>query len=57
MKKRAGRPPVKASEKRGETFRFMTTKEESAKIRAKAKEAGLTISEYLRDAAIPKERG
>ena len=51
---KAGRPKVKASEKRGETFRFMTTKEESAKIRANAKSAGITISDYLRRVALQK---
>jgi mobilization protein NikA len=30
----------------------MVTKEEAAKIRAKAKAAGLTISEYLRKVAL-----
>ena len=45
---------MKASEKRGETFRFMATKEESAQIRANAKAAGLTISDYLRRVALRK---
>jgi uncharacterized protein (DUF1778 family) len=53
-KKRVGRPELKASERRGETFRFMATKEESAKIRSAAKAAGKTLSEFLRDVAIPK---
>lgn len=53
MVKRVGRPEVKASEKRGETFRFMVTKAESAEIRAKAKAAGhLTVSDYLRKVAL-----
>lgn len=52
--RKMGRPKVKASEKRGETFRFMTTKEESAQIRANAKAAGLTISDYLRRVALRK---
>jgi len=52
MRKRVGRPELKASEKRGETFRFMVTKEESAKIRAKAKAARLSLSEYLRRVAL-----
>ncbi len=51
-KKRVGRPELKASEKRGETFRFMVTKEESAKVRIRAKAARLTISEYLRKVAL-----
>lgn len=54
MKKRVGRPEVKASERRGETFRFVTTKEESAKIRGEAKRLHLTVSEYLRGVAIPR---
>lgn len=45
---------MKASEKRGETFRFMTTKEECAQIRANAKAAGLTISDYLRRVGLRK---
>ena len=52
--RKVGRPKVKASEKPGETFRIMVTKEESAKIRNLARAAGLTISEYLRSVAIPK---
>lgn len=53
MRKRVGRPEVKASEKRGETFRFMVTKAESAEIRAKAKAAGYTnLSDYLRKVAL-----
>ena len=55
MKKRVGRPELKASEKHTETFRFVTTKEESAKIRAEAKRLRLNVSEYLRSVAIPKE--
>lgn len=49
-----GRPKVPASLQRTSVFRFVTTKAEAAKIRSKAKELGLTISEYLRNAAIPK---
>lgn len=51
---KAGRAKVKASEKHSETFRFMTTKEESAKIRANAKAAGITVSEYLRRVALQR---
>ena len=51
-RKRAGRPGLKPSERRGEIFRFMATKAESAKLRRKAKAAGLTISEYLRSVAL-----
>ena len=57
MPKRAGRPPKAASQKRNAIFRFMVTKAEASKIRAKAKELGRTLSEYLRSVAIPKERG
>lgn len=55
MVKRIGRPEVAASLKRTSVFRFMTTKAEAGKIRAKAKELGITLSEYLRSVAIPKE--
>jgi hypothetical protein len=54
MAKRMGRPEVAASLKRIAVFRFVTTKAEAAKIRAKAKELGQTLSEYLRSVAIPK---
>ena len=55
MRKRAGRPEVPESQKRGRIFRFVATKAEAAKIRAKAKALGLTLSEYLRSVAVPKE--
>lgn len=51
--KRAGRPEIPASKKRTFAFRFVANKEEAAKVRAKAKEMGLTLSEYLRKVAIP----
>ena len=54
MSKRAGRPEVPASQRREEILRFVVTKAEAAKIRSKAKEQGLTLSEYLRQVAIPK---
>lgn len=55
MRKRAGRPEVAASQRREVIFRFVVTKAEASKLRSKAKAAGLTISEYLRSVAIPKE--
>jgi Mobilization protein NikA len=55
MPKRAGRPAVAASQRREVIFRFVTTKAEASKLRGKAKERGMTISEYLRSVAIPKE--
>ena len=55
MAKRLGRPPLEASLKRGVIFRFATTKAEAAKMRAKAKSLGLTLSEYLRSVAIPRK--
>jgi hypothetical protein len=55
MRKRAGRPEVAPSQRREEILRFVVTRSEAAKIRAAAKAAGLTISEYLRSVAIPKE--
>jgi hypothetical protein len=54
MIKRAGRPEVPASQKRQEIIRFVVTKAEAARIRAKAKEQGLSLSEYLRQVAIPR---
>lgn len=54
MKKRAGRPEVAASQKRGEIIRFVVTKAEAGKIRNQAKKQGLTLSEYLRQVAIPR---
>lgn len=54
MRKRAGRPAVPESQKRGTIFRFVATQAESAKIRAAAKAAGQTLSDYLRSVAIPK---
>jgi hypothetical protein len=54
MVKRVGRPEIPASKRRNVAFRFVATKEEATKVRAKAKDMGLTLSEYLRQAAIPK---
>jgi hypothetical protein len=55
MVKRAGRPEIPESKKRNVAFRFVATKEEAARIRAKVKASGLTLSEYLRQVAIPKD--
>lgn len=55
MPKRVGRPTVVAGQKREVIFRFVVTRAEERRVRAKAKELGLTISEYLRRVAIPKE--
>lgn len=52
--RKAGRPAVAASQRREAYFRFVVTKKEAAKIRRAAREAGMTLSEYLRGAAIPK---
>jgi hypothetical protein len=54
MAKRVGRPELAANLKRTAVFRFVTTKAEATKIRAKAKELGQTLSDYLRSTAIPK---
>ncbi len=53
MPKRAGRPKKAPSQRREVIFRFVVTKGEAARIRNKAKRAGLTLSEYLRSMAIP----
>jgi hypothetical protein len=55
MRKRAGRPEIAPSQRRAFIFRFVATKAEAVKIRSKAKALGLTISDYLRSVAIPKE--
>jgi hypothetical protein len=55
MVKRVGRPEVAASRRRGVILRFVVTKTEAGKVRSAAKEKGLTISEYLRSVAVPKE--
>jgi hypothetical protein len=56
MRKRSvGRPEIAPSHRREVIFRFVVTKAEAGKIRSNAKAAGLTISEYLRSVAIPKE--
>jgi hypothetical protein len=49
-----GRPKVPANLQRTSVFRFVTTKAEATKIRGKAKELRLTLSDYLRSVAIPK---
>jgi hypothetical protein len=46
---------VAASEKRGVILRFVVTKAEEETIRKAAKSAGLTLSEYMRGATIPKK--
>jgi hypothetical protein len=56
MAKRVGRPEIAPSQRREVIFRFVVTKTEAAKIRSKAKASGLTISEYLRGVAIPREQ-
>lgn len=55
MRKRAGRPEIAPNQRRALIFRFVATKAEAAKIRSRAKKLGLTISDYLRSVAIPKE--
>jgi len=55
MAKRVGRPAIPESQKRSMAFRFVATKEEAVRLRRKAKELGLSISDYLRRVAIPKE--
>jgi len=55
MGKRMGRPAVPASKRRNKPFRFVATREEAARIRAKADDMGLTLSEYLRKVAIPRD--
>jgi hypothetical protein len=53
-KKRVGRPPVEGP-KRDRILRFVVTTDEGRKIRAKAKSLGLSLSDYLRSVAIPRD--
>jgi len=55
MPKRAGRPTVVKGHKRDVIFRFVVTKAEEKRLRAEAKRLNLSISDYLRGVAIPKE--
>jgi hypothetical protein len=54
MAKRPGRPKMEGP-KREFGFRFLTTKAETSKIKARAKASGLTVSEYLRRVALGGE--
>jgi Mobilization protein NikA len=54
MHKRTGRPELPVSQQRRFIFRFLVTKSEALRIRDQARSLGLTISEYLRSVAIPK---
>ena len=53
-KRKAGRPEKAASELRTIIFRFVATKAEARQIREQAKRRGMSLSDYLRDLAIPK---
>lgn len=44
-----------ASERRERILRFVCTEAEEKKIRRRAKAAGMTLSDYLRSVAIPRE--
>jgi hypothetical protein len=55
MARRAGRPELAASQRRDVIVRFVVTKAEASRIRAKAKANSQTLSEYLRSVAIPRE--
>jgi Mobilization protein NikA len=54
MKRKAGRPTAVRGSKRSEIFRFVATPGESKKIRGRAKRAGQSLSDYLRQAALGK---
>ena len=55
MPKGPGRPEIAPSRRREYILRFVVTRAEAMKIRAKARALGQTISEYLRGVAIPKD--
>lgn len=48
MKKRMGRPPKPANKRLSETLRPRISKDEHRKIKAAARRAGLSVSEYIR---------
>jgi hypothetical protein len=54
MKKRSGRPAMVASQKREIILRFVVTKAEASKVRAKARSQAQSLSEYLRSVAVPR---
>ena len=55
MAKRIGRPPMKGP-KRDVALRVLVTKAEADAIKAKAKAAGFTLSDYMRRLALESER-
>jgi uncharacterized protein (DUF1778 family) len=52
-----GRPTLPASRKRTEILRFFVTKSEDSKIREAAYSRHLTVSEFLRSAALSVAEG
>jgi len=52
-----GRPKVPASRKRTEILRFFVTKSEDSKIREAASLRHVTLSEFLRSAALSVAEG
>ena len=55
MTPRTGRPKLAPSERRNVVLQLVVTKAEAVRIRMKSKLLGLSISDYLRSVAIPKE--
>lgn len=55
--KRRGRPPSPEGERRDETIRLRVTEAEHAALTEAARDAGLTVSDYLRGLAGLRERG
>jgi len=51
MKKRMGRPPKSKFERRSRTVRLRMSGAEYRKLAEKAKAAGLSVSEFLRECA------
>lgn len=55
MTPRTGRPKLAPSERRNVVLQLVVTKAEAVRIRRKSKLLSLSISDYLRSVAIPKE--
>ena len=51
-RRRGGRPPLPDAERRGHVVNFWVTTDEQARLTARAALAGVTVSAYVRDAAL-----
>jgi predicted HicB family RNase H-like nuclease len=51
MKKRMGRPPKPKAERKGKRFELRISTEEYRKLVEKAKAAGMSVAEFVRECA------